>query len=152
MLRLFIFLLLLSVPQGPAFAQYSLCGNKNFQLDFISEDIHPSNQSHFAELHGTIDVPNPGYMYSLVFKPMDDKGTLYGILTLGVRDQDQGQIQVISKVPVRQGVDVPFGTAKIVIEITKPFNWGGDYYVGDVNGLQSVCLTPIEGEIAEDDL
>ncbi|MGH1403318.1 MAG: hypothetical protein ACRBDL_03675 [Alphaproteobacteria bacterium] len=150
MLRLFILLVLLFVPQTPAFAQYSFCGSDNFQLDFISDDMHPSNQSHFAEVHGTVDVPNPGYMYSLVFKPMDNEGTLYGILTLGVRDQDKGQIQVVSKVGVRQGVDIPFGTTKVIIEVVKPFGWGANYYQGNVNGLQSVCLAPVQGEIEED--
>ncbi len=143
MFRFFTILILFVLPSS-SYAQtpFSFCGADALQLDFISDDPN-LGASNIAEVHGSLEIPHPGFLYSLIFKEMDSEGVIYGVLTL--EDKGGVNIAMVSNIDVRQSVDVAYGASKIVIEVIKPYNWGANYYEAKVSRRETLCLKSRKG-------
>lgn len=128
---------------SPAKAHAQLCPSDNLIVDFIGDYVYGEVAKRPAQVHGTIEMPNPGYMYSLIFKPDLEDGILHGVLNVHERKTGQASAQVITPMDINQSFEVPFDAIGVRIEIVKRFNWGPDFYRGTLKrGGYSVCLAP----------
>lgn len=128
------FLLLLT--PHTVWAQSQYCPTDSLQLDFIHDNFRINN----AYLHGAIDTPNPGYVYTLVFKPHTNEGVLHGTMTIRKKRPDMMAITVITPLDINHKLSIPVGTSRIMIDVVKGFNWGPEYFAGKPSKFNSFCL------------
>lgn len=130
------------MPYNTAFA-FGLCKSSDLQVDYMEVDPPPGLQSYDAIIQGTIDVPTPGYVYSLIFDPSYHDGILKGILTLKDKNPNDMKAQVITPLEISQSFEIPVGTIGVEIEVVKQISWIADFYRGDLKIFQTGCLSPV---------
>lgn len=126
------------------YAGIGLCQSDQLQIDFIDENSYAEVKTRGALIHGEIDMPTPGYIYTLMFEPLVRDGTLRGFLQLREQRPGTPKPSVITPLKIEQTFEIPHDTATILIEVDKNFNWGSDYYKTDIHGVQSICMSPLQ--------
>lgn len=132
----------LFVPIQQAQADIRLCPTGQLQVDFMDANATATARSHKAIVHGTLEMPTPGYTFALIFEPNLYEGTMHGVMTLKDKSPDVMKTQVITPLEINQTFDIPVGTTAIFIEIIKNFNWGPEYFKGNMRKFDSICLVP----------
>ncbi len=141
--RIFIVWALAFMLVTPSIASAQLCPSNNLVVEFIGDYVYGEVPARPAQVHGVMEMPHPGYMYSLIFKPDLNEGRLHGVMNLHDKMNGQASAQVITPMEISQSFKVPFDAIEVRIEIVKRFNWGPDDYGGKLKkGGYSVCLAP----------
>jgi len=126
---------------APVHAYAGFCGKGELQVDFIGlYDANASNEK--VRIYGAVETPRAGYAYSLLIKPGAPEGVVMGVLSLHEKKTHGVSAAVISEIEIDQSFDLPFGASAIMIDVVKRFNWGPEYFKGDLKERQSICLSP----------
>ena len=148
MKKIILSLFVLVLPNNAAIG-FGLCKNSDLQVDYMETDPSPGLSSHKGLIHGTIDVPTPGYIFSLIFDPSYHDGVLKGILTLKDKNPNDMKAQVITPLEISQSFEIPVGTIGVEVEVVKQTSWIPDFYRGDLKTFQTGCLSPVSAPSEE---
>ncbi len=125
-----------------SYAGISLCPPNQLQVDFMEVNATANARSHKALVHGILEMPTPNYTYGLVFDPNLYEGNLSAVMTVKDKNPGAPALDVITPLEINRVFDIPYGTTSIFIEIVKNFNWGPEYFKGDLRKFDSFCLEP----------
>ncbi|PCJ99806.1 MAG: hypothetical protein COA45_03040 [Zetaproteobacteria bacterium] len=126
------------------------CASGELRIQFIQLQTFAPVDHHTADIIGTLDMPNPTYIYSLEFPPTDSEFTsgnmLRGTLRLYERDPDMMSIQVITPMKIEQRVEIPHSATGVFIDVIKTFGGQPEYFmvrfVEGFNGEGHLCMPP----------
>ncbi len=90
------------------------------------------------QLQGTIETPSPNYDY--LFHISETESVPNASLALFEKDASLVSIDLISPLEINEVFWVQEYVTKVKVDVSKPFNWGPEYFPIEINNIGTNCL------------
>ena len=125
----YITLSLLILFLAPFSANAKGCKYGDLRLEFLNVQTFAPTDSYTASLRGTLDMPNPNYIYELTFDEFKDGDkSLRATLSLSMKNPEIVSAAVITPIKIDETIQIPHKARRIFIDVIKKFNWGAEYF------------------------